>query len=148
MEWTLARHLELLQPLLKQRWAARLRRLPAVRAGAGFITPEMLVLMVDSTLRQLVAGHGRPLPADWEAQRAARFSPARAGCQCGLDILLTYYVAGAWALRDVMPATLSPHRRRVLRHFMRLARHEVSALCGVCVHRQGTFCRSANIPSP
>lgn len=141
MEADLLSQLDALQPLLKQHWAARLRRAPAARPGGGLITPDMLVLMIDSTLKQLMAGLGAPLVTDWPARRFARFSTAKAGCQCGLDLLFTYYVSGTWAFHEVMRVTIGPVRRWVLRHFTRLARQEVRALCGVCLHNGGTFCR-------
>lgn len=134
---TPASHLGALHPALKQCWSARLRRLPAGRPGAGLVSPEMLVLMVDGTIARLVElpperRHAHPTP---------RFMTPRAGCQCGFNLLVNYYVAGAWALREVLPPGAETDRRRVVRGLIRLARDELAALCGVCQHRGGSLCQ-------
>lgn len=128
-----------LRHALKPRWTARLRQAPAAPPGAGLVTPEMLVLLVDGTIDRLVASLGgaparRPV-------RPARFNPTRAGCHCGLHLLLTYYVAGAHALREALPAVPGSDRREVLHCFNRLAREEMTVLCGTCIHRGGSLCQ-------
>jgi hypothetical protein len=148
MELVMAARLEALRPALKRHWAAELRRLPAGPPGSGLITPEMLVLMIDSTLGQLTGGRGRPLATDRRLRECARFRTSSAGCFCGLHSLLAYYVAGARALRTVLPVGTGPVRIRLMRHFTRLARQEVFALCGVCLHRDGAFCQLGAMRRP
>jgi hypothetical protein len=149
MELVMAARLEALRPALKRHWATELRRLPAGPPGAGLITPEMLVLMIDSTLLQLTGGQGRPLSTDRRLRECARFMTSSAGCLCGLHSLFAYYVAGARAMRTVLPVGTGPIRIRLMRHFTRLARHEVSTLCGACLHREGGFCQLGDIrPHP
>jgi hypothetical protein len=124
------------RPALKQRWVARLRRAPAGPPGTGLVTPEMLVLMVDGSLDRL-ANPARMRPT--LPQSVARRASPRAGCHCGLHLLLTYYAAGLWTLRETLPTTAGI-RVPAMRTLLHDARAELAALCGVCRHRGGSLC--------
>lgn len=131
--------LDALRPVLKQHWIARLRLAPAAPPGTGLVTPDMLVFMVDGTIDRLVASLGGTTAR--RPARPARFNSSRAGCHCGLHLLLSYYLAGAHALRETLPADLGFARPEVLRCFTRLAHEEMNALCDACNHHGGSLCQ-------
>ncbi len=138
MDPGLVARLDALRPVLKRDWAGRLHQAPAEPPGAGLVTPEMLVLLVDGTIDRLLSRLGGA-PAG-HRERPGRFNYARTGCHCGLHLLLTYYLAGARALRETLPAELGAARGEVLHCFNQLAREEMTALCDVCNHRGGALC--------
>ena len=130
-----------LLPAIKARWAELLLTEPAAPPAANaLITPAMLVFMLDESLVRLKDRLRAPAGAGRSRRDHAPFSPRRAGCQCGLHILLSYYVAGARALRENLPAEFGPARLEMIRRFNHLAHAEMTALCGVCLQRGGSLC--------
>jgi hypothetical protein len=141
VENILVHRLDGLRPAIKARWTALLCAEPATpRARAALITPEMLVFMLDDTLARLSVSLGGSKTATKRMRILAPFGAMRSGCHCGLNLLLTYYLAGARALRETLPMDFGPARVEVIRRFNRLAHDEMTALCGVCRHRGGGLC--------
>ncbi len=138
MDPGLVARLDALRPVLKRDWAGRLHQAPAEPPGGGLVTPGMLVLLVDGTIDRLLRRLGGA-PAGRRV-RPTRFNSTRTGCHCGLHLLLTYYLAGARALRETLPADLGPARGEVLHCFNQLAREEMTARCDACNHRGGALC--------
>ena len=133
--------LNALRPALKARWAALLRENSSARRTAvGLVIPEMLVFMLDETLNRLEGEIPASLSTDRRRASLAPFGPMRTRCSCGLRLLLTYYLAGAKALREILPADLGALRVKILHRFNRIAHDEMDALCGVCGHRGGPMC--------
>ena len=141
MEFDLVARFAELRPAIRKNWSARLEQAPPAPAMAsGLITPAMLVFMLDDTLdllaKRLKTKRGpRRTPRDLTA-----FSAMRGGCRCGLHLLLNYYLVGALVLRELLPKELQAGRVTVMGEFNELAHAEMSALCGVCLHRGGTLC--------
>ena len=151
MQLILADRFEAVRPAIRAHWAAALQHAPAPPAAPpGLVTPAMLVLMIDDTLALL----GKALREERVRKRTAcawpRLAASRPGCRCGLHLLIGYYLAGARALRKTLPANLGRERVAVLREFNGLAHAEMAALCGVCLHRGGSYCRleeTLNLPA-
>ena len=142
MEVGLVPRLDALRPAIKTRWTALLRADPVLAAPAtpALVTREMLAYMLDDTLARLSASllasakpDRRPLTLDGLGSKGA-------GCACGIYLLWSYYLAGAQALKEKLPAVFGPARVVVLDRFNRLAHDEMVALCGVCRERCGREC--------
>jgi hypothetical protein len=100
----------------------------------------MLVFMLDDTLARFCASLSTtPLTAR-KRHDLTPFGGMRTGCQCGVHLLLTYYLSGARALRETLPVELGLDRVEVLHHFNRLAHDEMAVLCEICQHRGGVAC--------
>jgi hypothetical protein len=141
MEEILASHLAALRPAIKTRWAATLRTAPVPSpAAAGLVASAMLVFMLDDTLTRLSVSLQQPAAGDRPRPGLGSLGMMRRGWRCGLHILVSYYAAGARALRATLPAELGRARVEVLRHFNRLAHEEMATLCGPCRHRGGSLC--------
>lgn len=141
MEPTLVARFEELCPAIKARWSERLRAAPSASKGvSGVVTPAMLVLMLDDTLGLTLT----QLKARRRLERGKRdltaFAAMQRGCQCGLHLLLNYYLVGANVLREVLPKSLGRGRVEILHHFNQLAHDEMSALCSVCRHHEDSLC--------
>jgi hypothetical protein len=137
----LAARLETLQPAIKACWAALLQTEPTpTTTGAPFITSKMLVHQIDATLVRLTDRLREPLTMDRRRRDLVPFGEMRAGCHCGLHLLLAYYLAGARALREVLPAAFGVERVEVLHVFNQLGHDDMAALCGICHHRGGALC--------
>lgn len=137
----IASPLEALRPAIKARWDFLLRKAPASPVPAmSIVKPGMLVFMLDDTLARLTERLREPLPADRPRRDLAPYGGMRTGCQCGLHLLLTYYLAGARALHESLPGTFGPARVKVQHAFNQLAHDEMAALCGACRHRGGALC--------
>lgn len=146
-----------LRAKIKARWTELLLEGPAAPpAATPLVTPAMLVFMIDESLARFAVRLSAPEARDRAPRALTRFSPTRAGCHCGLHLLLSYYLAGAQALRETMPAGAG--RIAVLHLFNHVAHEELTALCGVCPQRGGALCslrpglasgrRKGNIPPP
>lgn len=133
--------LESLKPTIKARWKTLLREIPSrPRQTTAVVMPEMLVLMIDDTLTRLT-GKLRCLPD------RASISPvpthhqkAKTSCQCGLNLLMNYYLSGVRALRDILRSEPGLDRRHICRCFNLLAREEVLALASICRFRGSATC--------
>ena len=149
MEDGLVPRFEVLKPVIRTRWAALLRMAPGAdpRESTALVTPEMLVYMLDDTLSRL--GESLKDPAGWDRRprSLARYGSGRAGCQCGLHLILIFFLTGTQALRESLPKEFGPDRVKVLGCFNRLAQDEMAALCGVCRHRAGEKCGLRNAKS-
>ena len=127
--------------MIKARWEALLRVEPAGPvSAASIIKPDMLVFMLDDTLGRLDAKLREPLTNERLRRDLAPYGAMRTGCQCGLHLLLTFYLAGARALHESLPLEYGLARVEVLHNFNRLAHDDMAALCGICRHRGGTLC--------
>jgi hypothetical protein len=132
---------ETLRPAINARWKDLLRgKVAPSQAPTGLVTPEMLIFMVDDTLNRLGSNLNSTVKPDRRSASLAPFGPTRVTCRCGLQLLLTYYLAGATALRELLPAQLGADRVKVLHEFNRIAHDEMEALCGICQHRGGPMC--------
>lgn len=141
MEPTLVARFEELRPAIKARWSERLREAPSGPSMAsGLVTPAMLVLMLDDTLGLTLTQLKTRQPLEPSKRDLTAFNAMERGCRCGLHLLLNYYLVGANALREVLPKSLGKGRVAILHHFNQLAHDEMSALCGVCLHREATLC--------
>ena len=101
----------------------------------------MLVLMLDDSLARIGVLLAAPIVSNRQRRDLAPYGAMRDGCQCGLHLLLSYYLAGARALQETLPADFSPTPVEVLHAFNRMAHDEMAALCGICRHRGGPLCR-------
>jgi hypothetical protein len=132
------------------RWADLLR---ADRANTPLGNPDALVHLLDWTLDEIFGALSKP----GTRRRHSRHAAATADtphCPCGRNPLLRYFTVGEQALQEALIlaqaslTSLDPLERDasmqelilVLRH---IARHEIEAFCGVCVHREGPGCDSA-----
>ena len=132
--------LDALRPAIKTGWRNLLRQLPDEPAGPGpLVNSGMLVLMIDHTLDRLAARLHEPC-ATRQTRDLSPFASMRAGCQCGLNLLLGYYQAGAQALRENLPEEIGTARIELLDRFNQLAHDEMSALCSICRFRGGPQC--------
>ena len=130
-----------LRPAIKKRWETLLRTAPVgPPATRPLVTSEMLIFMLDDTLARLGAKLGEPAASDRAIRDLLPYGPRRAGCQCGLHLLLTYCLTGAQALKEALPVDSGRWRVEVLHGFNRLAHDEMAALCGICRHRGGPNC--------
>jgi hypothetical protein len=128
-----------LRTKIKTRWTELLREGAAAPAAATpLVTPGMLVFLIDESLARLGAGLRTPADPAAAAPDLADFTPTRAGCHCGLHLLLSYYLAGAQALRETLPAGRG--RVKVQHLFNHIAHQEMMALCDHCPHRGGKLC--------
>lgn len=143
MEKEMVSRFEAMRPALKTRWAALLRGVaPAPGSKTGVVTPEMLVLMIDHTLVRLA---GEIAAAPVVIVRSRILAPVGSGsgpgaCQCGIDLLVGYYLAGEKAVREVLTADFGPGRVRIVHLLNRIAHEEIEALCGVCREWSGSQC--------
>jgi hypothetical protein len=141
MKEDLAARFDALRPAIKARWATMLGTGPAAApAATGFVTPDMLVFMLDDTLARLTDRLRKSAVPDGLRRDLGPFEAVGAGCQCGLHLLLTYYKTGGRALDEGLPAKFGPGRVEILHSFNELAHDEMAALCGICRHRGGTEC--------
>ena len=132
--------LDALRPAIKTGWRTLLREMPAEPAGPGpLVNSGMLVLMIDHTLDRLAARLHEP-GATRQIHDLSPFASMRAGCQCGLNLLLDYYQAGAQALRENLPEEIGTARIELLDRFNQLAHDEMSALCSICRFQGGPQC--------
>lgn len=138
---SLVSRLDTLRSEIKARWTALLRAEPAAPpATTVLIRPEMLVFMLDDTLARLSASLEVWAQARRSPRKALQFWASHAGCECGLHLMLTYYVAGARSLHTALPLMFGRTRREILRCFNSLARQDMTALCDVCRQRGGPLC--------
>lgn len=139
---SLVSRLDTLRPEIKARWTALLRAEPAAPpATTALIRPEMLVFMLDDTLTRLSASLEVRARARRSPLKSRQFRASHAGCECGLHLLLTYYLAGARSLHMALPMEFGRARRKILRCYNSLARQDMTALCDVCRQRGGPQCR-------
>jgi hypothetical protein len=139
MTGSLAVSFDALRPKIKARWTELLREGTAAPAAATpLVTPAMLVFLIDESLIRLGTSLRTPAARDRMPQDLAGFGPTRAGCHCGLHLLLSYYLAGAQALRETLPAGRG--RIGVLHLFNHVAHAEMTALCDSCPHRGEALC--------
>jgi len=133
--------LESLKPTIKARWKTLLREIPSrPRQSTAVVMPEMLVLMIDDTLGRLASKlHRLPDRASFPPV-TAHHQKAKANCQCGLNLLMNYYLSGVRALRDILAGEPGLDRRHICRCFNLLAREEVLALASVCRFRGSATC--------
>ena len=134
--------LDALRPAIKTRWTALLRADQVIAAPAtpALVTREMLVFMLDDTLARLSASLLASAKPDRRPKTLEGLASKCGGCACGMALLLAYYLAGAQALKEKLPAVFGPARAVVLNRFNRLAHDEMVALCGVCHDRCGHEC--------
>ncbi len=129
--------LDALRPVIRTRWAELLSAAPpAPPPAAALVRPEMLVFLIDDTLDRFAVNADAPR----RPRPGAPVRDRRTDCQCGLHLLLSYYLAGARALREILPDRLGPGRVALLHAFNRLAHDDMAALCGRCHHRGGPLC--------
>ena len=145
MDPGLAARLAEQRPALKARWAELLLAAPLPHHAAAPVTPEMLVFLLDDSLDRLLAQSGSAPSGERPTLDLNSFAPIRAGCQCGLHLLLGYYLAGSRALRELLPDEPAADRCAVLNTFHRLANEEMTALCAGCLSRGGAMC---GLPHP
>ncbi len=139
MTGNLAVTFDALRPKFKARWTELLREGAAAPATATpLVTPGMLVFLIDESLARLGANLRAPAARAHPPPNLPDLTPTRAGCHCGLHLLLSYYLAGAQALRETLPA--GPGRISVLHLFNHVAHEEMTALCSQCPHRGGDLC--------
>ena len=139
------------RPAVTACWESRLRGDLAISRPPGtVINPEMLVLMVDDTLARLSVRLG-----ERSKQKSVPHPPPlrrnlRVGCQCGLHLLLNYYMTGICALRQVLPRDFGRDRVHICHCFNVLAHDEIDALASICRFRESSICSldSASLASP
>ena len=130
-----------LRPAIKSRWAELLKTKPASPAATTpLVIPAMLVFMLDDTLARLERQLAATVTSDRLRRDLAPYGAMRAGCQCGLHLLLDYYLAGAQTLQELLPAECGLVRVEVIHGFNRMAHDEMATLCGVCRYRGGALC--------
>ncbi|MDP2137357.1 MAG: hypothetical protein Q8J74_05840 [Candidatus Didemnitutus sp.] len=122
---------------IRSRWEAFLR-IEAV--STPLANPDTLVFGINQSLNELFTLLRQPLPPESEPEAA---------CTCGKNPLLAYYRAGEQAMLEAlvlvqvgMPS-LNPVVRDLafaeLKHVINtVARREISAIAGVCQHRDET----------
>ncbi|MEO6996320.1 MAG: hypothetical protein ABI273_22135 [Lacunisphaera sp.] len=146
METPLSNRLIELLPAIKSRWEILLKtELDPAPSPGGVVTPDMLVLMLDNTLaRLLVRVAALPASTARALPRKSHHKKQRDNCcRCGLHLLTTYYLAGAQALRTVLPREMRNDRILVSNCLNRLAHEEIDGLASLC-HFNG----SANCSLP
>ena len=133
--------LEALRPVIKARWETLLGETPpSSRQSGAVIRPEMLGPMIDNTLARLMQkmralpdrGSFPPMPVKHEK--------ATPNCECGLKLLVNYYLSGVRALREILARDTQVDRRHVCRCLNLLAREEVFALASFCRFRGSATC--------
>ena len=128
--------------VLRGRWEALLRVEP-VDTPLG--NPDALVHLIDWTLDEVFKALTNPL-ARHRTTRTRLMGEEPSHCPCGRNPLRCYFAAGEQALQEALVlaqaevVNLDPLERDasldelnlVLRH---IARREIEAFCGVCLHR-------------
>lgn len=149
MELPLVQALQAQQSAIRRRWETLLRAEPARSALAD---PDILVRLFEVTLGELFTRlQARPAPRS--APDGAVYSRIRAGCGCGRNPLVTYFLAGEQALLETLAALdgtgAGAGTAAVELHFVlrQIARQEVESFCSLCQHRVhgGGAC---NLPRP
>jgi len=141
MHTGLINRLDDLRPAIRRRWSELLQQQPAHSpATRAIVTPAMLALMVDETLARLYRSLRAAKRPVRRTCNLTRFGSMTSGCQCGLHLLLSYYLAGARALRETLRGQPDYGRAEVLHHFNRIAHDEVKALCDICQLRGADDC--------
>lgn len=142
MEKEMVSPFDAMRPAIKLRWAALLRGGSLrPRTRTGLVTPEMLVLMIDHTLNRLAGEISSPPTWAGRPKVPAPTATRSASCQCGIDLLVGYYLAGARAVHEVLPADFGPSRMKLVHLLNRIAHDEIEALCGVCQNWSGSRCK-------
>ncbi|HWA08494.1 MAG TPA: hypothetical protein VG838_03420 [Opitutaceae bacterium] len=134
MELHLAQALQARQPQIRRRWETLLRDEPVRSALAD---PGILARLFDTTLGELF-GVLRATPERPRGNSDA-YSRVRAGCGCGRNPLVAYFLTGEQALLETLeaveeaeprpPATAAAELHFVMRQ---IARREVDAFCSLC----------------
>lgn len=150
MEPTLVQALQAQQSAIRGRWETLLRAEPARSALAD---PDILVRLFEVTLGDLFTRlQARPVPRP--APDGAIYSRIRAGCGCGRNPLVTYFLTGEQALLETLAAldgtgaaagTAAAELHFVLRQ---IARQEVESFCSLCQHRAHGGGAACNVPRP
>lgn len=129
------------RPQIRERWEALLR---AERPSTALAHPETLVHLLDWSLDEVL----RTLALRTAPRRSPNHAHhgLRAGCACGRNPLLHFFIAGEQALLEglvlaqVNLPDLEPNRRdRAVTELYLvvrgLARDEVASFCSLCQHR-------------
>lgn len=153
MEESLVQALHTRRPQIRERWEALLR---VERATTALAHPDTLVHLVDWSLAEVL----RTLPLRTPPHRSSGQAHAglRAGCACGRNPLLHFFIAGEQAMLEALVVAqaelpgLDPIRRdravTELYLVMRgLAHAEVASFCSLCQHRAAGQAARALIPS-
>lgn len=149
MELHRVRALQARQSDIRQRWEALLRDEPPSSALAN---PDILVRLFDTTLGELFAA----LQFQARSLRPApdgAYAEVRAGCACGRNPLVAYFLTGERALLETQaqldradstrPATAMAELHVMIRQ---IARREVETFCGLC--RQHGPENTRSVPPP
>ena len=127
------RQMESQKPAIKARWAALLRASPRPPpVAAALVTPEMLVFMIEDSLVRLRGRLESSSVHTGMRDDLNAFTAIRDGSQCGLHLLLSYYLAGARALRENLAGAADAEKEAVLESFHSLAGEEMATLCQGC----------------
>ena len=140
---------------IQSRWSDLLR---ADRANTPLGNPDALVHLLDWTLDEIFTALCKPA-----SRRRLSRRPTPGGdtpfCPCGRNPLLHYFAAGEQALREALVLAqvslpmLDPIERDASLEELNLvlrqiARREIEAFCGVCVHRQNPPADLTPAPEP
>lgn len=132
------RALQARQSDIHRRWEALLRDEPAPSALAH---PDLLVRLFDTTLGELFA-RLQPHPRSRQLPPSDAYSGIRAGCACGRNPLVIYFLTGEQALLETQASLETADSPRSLTALTELhgairqiARREVDVFCRLCRYR-------------
>jgi hypothetical protein len=147
---TILQKLRARQPFIARHWEALLRVEPV---NGPLANPDTLVHLIPQSMEAVFAALGRPL----RAYSIPAPKDCLLDCRCGNNPYIAFYTAAeqAWVEALVLIQFEQPPFERdpgevaaikfVLRH---LARDEIDAFCGICVHRgKAAHCRHAVAPT-
>lgn len=139
---------------LRSRWESLLRAEPVYTPLAN---PDVLVLMMDTTLTEVEAGL-RSLPGRRLTANRPKSCSIHAACPCGLNPLLAYFETAERALDETLSVIPAPRLEsepaifareafvaNVKRAFKAVKHREIATFCAVC--QQGKDMKKADARS-
>lgn len=134
-------------PAIRERWETLLRGEPV---SGPLANPDAMVHLIPETLERVFAALARKSRAPLSIRAARSVVP---DCECGNNPYRAYFIAGEQALCEaavLLQAEQPASDRRqsdlaeILYTVRRLARADIDAFCGICVHRGvAAHCRHA-----
>lgn len=128
-----------LRPRLKRRWQ---ELLPALPSPSPLGHPDIVAYLLDDLLDLLEKEAVSSTPGELPPP-----GPSFSACPCKMNPLLPCFIAGEQALIEAGAPLLGEHLHDVLACYHRLANKELSALCGVCLHRHNPACAGRATPA-